>query len=116
MAIVNRLDTRGNSGYTGSISNAGETRFIYTLIDPTNGKPPVHDNITGFYDVNGGPIIIATGAGAGAIDWVGMNVILEYGNPINKICDVQKFAKQWYDLSQYDLNNLSDVPNFKERL
>ncbi|HRO43741.1 MAG TPA: hypothetical protein PL009_12965 [Flavipsychrobacter sp.] len=34
MAIVNRLDLKGNTGYSSSITNAGETRFIYTLIAP----------------------------------------------------------------------------------
>lgn len=37
-AIVNRLDLRGNSGY--GFSNAGEARFIFTLVDnDCNGAP-----------------------------------------------------------------------------
>jgi len=34
MAIVNRLDLRGNSYYSSSMGLSGETRFIYTLIAP----------------------------------------------------------------------------------
>jgi hypothetical protein len=96
MAIVNRLDTRGNSAYNSGLQNTGETRFIFTLIDPTTGKPPIHDEI--FF---AGP--------SGAIDWVGMNVILEYGNPMKNNCALKTFAHQWFDLSAFTLG--SDIYN-----
>lgn len=91
MAIVNRLDLRSNISYSnGNIPNAGETRFIFTLINPVTGMPPVHDNINGpTFNCNA----------SGAIDWVGMNVILEYGNPFTTECEMKLFAQQWYDLS-----------------
>jgi hypothetical protein len=92
MAIVNRLDVRGSQVYGNGINNAGETRFIFTLINPLTGMPPHHDEI--FF---AGP--------QGAIDWVGMNVILEYGNPQTSLCELQNFAKQWYDLSSYTLGS-----------
>lgn len=96
MAIVNRIDLRGNPIYTSNMHNGGETRFIYTLINPFTGKPPIHN------DAQSGPF----GAEAfGLIDWIGMNVILEYGNPINNLCDIKDFAQQWYDLSSYTLGS-----------
>jgi len=90
MAIVNRLDIRGNSAYNGKINNAGETRFIYTLIDPVTGFPPKH---------------FCIGSTSGGLDWVGMNVILEFGNPFDNVCDARLFAQQWYDLSAYTLGS-----------
>ena len=91
MAIVNRLDLRGNFSYFGSGGGTGETRFVYTLIDPLTGKPPFHSNIA---SINSMP---------GAIDWVGMNLILEYGNPNMNMCQLKNFAQQWYDLSAFPL-------------
>jgi len=32
-AIVNRLDLRGNHGYSQSITNGGETRFIFSAVN-----------------------------------------------------------------------------------
>lgn len=104
MAIVNRLDVRGNLAYNPNVANAGETRFIFTLIDPLTGMPPIHDDII---DLNNGSTFMNTN---GAIDWVGMNVILEYGNPFTDNCQLQSFAQQWYDLSSYPLGT-GGVPN-----
>jgi hypothetical protein len=70
----------------------GKRRFIFTLINPLTGKPPIHDEI--FF---AGP--------NGAIDWVGMNVILEYGNPMKTNCALNTFAHQWYDLSGFALGS-----------
>jgi hypothetical protein len=92
MAIVNRLDLRGNNAYGGNLTNAGETRFIFTLLDPATGKPPFHDNIEGGSDL----------LNSGKIDWVGMNVILEYGNPFTDNCELRDFAQDWFDLSSHD--------------
>ncbi len=96
MAIVNRIDLRGNQAYNSELTNAGETRFIYTLIDPTTGNPPLHENPTAGYD---------PAPPGGFIDWIGMNVIIEYGNPFTDNCDLKSFAQQWYDLSSYPLGS-----------
>lgn len=103
-AIVNRIDLRGNAGYSGAVNNAGETRFIFSLVQTlpnqtspnaiTNlGKPPWHNNT-------------AEGADVGArMDWRGMNVILEYANTQTTECDVKDLGQQWKDLSNYDINS-----------
>ncbi|MCC7453471.1 MAG: hypothetical protein IT222_04835, partial [Crocinitomix sp.] len=105
MAIVNRIDVRGNPAYNPGITNAGETRFIFTLINPETGEPPVHDNL--FFPPSGTP--------TGVIDWVGMNVILEYGNPFSTNCDLQAFAQQWYNLSLETLGS-SDYNDLLEAI
>ena len=97
-AIVNRMDLRGNGGYSGSLSNSGETRFVYSLISAYNygvnnnmtniGMPPNHLNISPEQVPN--------------LDWQGMNVILEYGNVESEKCNVKQRAQDWIDLS--DLN------------
>jgi hypothetical protein len=94
MAIVNRIDERGNASFNSDITNAGETRFIFTLIDPTTGKPAFHHNIQASYGNTGD-----------AVDWIGMNVILEYSNPMTNNCDLKAFARQWYDLSSFTLGS-----------
>jgi hypothetical protein len=94
MAIVNRLDLRGNASLNATISDAGETRFIFTLINPITGKPPFHHNISAAY-----------GNTSDAVDWIGMNVILEYDNPFNNLCELKLFARQWYDLSAFGLGS-----------
>lgn len=104
MAIVNRLDLHGNIAYGGGFFNAGETRFIFTLIDPETGKPPYHDNIDGQS--------FGQGSNDNAIDWVGMNLILEFGNPISNTCELKNFAQQWYDLSAFPLGE----PEYNEHL
>lgn len=97
-AIVNRLDLRGNSAYSATVSNAGETRFVFSLIDPFTGQTPNHSN-TAFVNVN-------------YLDWEGMNVILEYGNPETNKCDVKQKAKDWIALSSYDWNNQSEFDDY----
>jgi hypothetical protein len=94
MAIVNRLDLRGNASYSNSMSNAGETRFIFTFVDPITGDPPASACITGL-----------SGGTNSAIDWAGFNIILEYGNPMTDLCDLTNFAQEWYDLSAYTFDN-----------
>ena len=89
MAIVNRMDLRGNSGYTGGLSHAGETRFIFTLIHLTTGQVPT--------DPNGANV------SEDFVDWNGMNVILEYGNTQTNPCDAKDFAQSWLDLSAFPL-------------
>jgi len=41
-AIVNRMDVRGNSAYSASMHSTGETRFIFSLIDPNTGAIPIN--------------------------------------------------------------------------
>ena len=110
MAIVNRLDLRGNSAYTNlNNGNGGETRFIYTLEAPFDmsgsgggnaftpaGHPPRAAD---------GGVVVGSYTCVNPVDWEGMNVIIEYGNPFNDICHLQHFAQSWLDLSGYSLNN-----------
>ncbi len=84
-AIVNRLDLRGNFGYAGSASNAGETRFIFSVIrNSSTGN--CRDSISG-------------------PPFDGFNVIFEYGN-VQKTCSqVKAFALQWANLSTLALGS-----------
>jgi hypothetical protein len=90
-AIVNRIDLRANMAYTASVTNSGETRFIFTLTNPLIGKIPINPNQTGAQQEHGNK--------SGFVDWRGLNVIFEYGNPQTTNCQLQNFAQQWYDLS-----------------
>ncbi len=106
-AIVNRQDLRSNHAYlsTGAF-NAGETRFVFTLINPTTGAPPLHGN--------------SSSAGSGGsipfLDWEGMNVILEYGNIEKTACEVRQRARDWAALSAYDLDDAADIINYNAAL
>lgn len=84
-SIVNRLDLRGNFGYAGSASNAGETRFIFSVIrNSSTGN--CRDSISG-------------------PPFDGFNVIFEYGN-VQKTCSqVKAFALQWANLSTMALGS-----------
>lgn len=102
-AIVNRIDLRGNSAYTVTMSNAGETRFIYTLINPTTGIPVIAPTQSGEEQL----------FSEGYVDWKGMNVIFEYGNPQTDLCSLRNFAQQWVDLSNASYsfgNKVADNP------
>jgi hypothetical protein len=79
-AIVNRLDLRGNSSYAASLTNAGETRFIFSAVNANVGTGSC-----------GTPI--ANGVRQG------FNVIFEYGNPQTNCNALKNFAQQWLDLS-----------------
>jgi len=84
-AIVNRLDLRGNFGYSGGSSNSGETRFIFSVVqNTTTGN--CRDSL-----------------GAGGFD--GFNVIFEYGNPQTKCSAVQALGWQWANLSTMALGS-----------
>lgn len=78
-AIVNRLDLKGNSAYTSTLANTGETRFIYTLVDPLTGEIPINPNQQ----------TSAQSDGIGFGDWRGLNIILEYGNIQQSNCQAQ---------------------------
>ena len=107
MAIVNRLDLRGNSGYAGSFNNAGETRFIFTLIDPNKGDSAGTRGLGNNGLITGMPPLQVGNefGGANLIDWKGMNVIFEYGNTEKNLCDLVKFANEWVNLSTMTLGS-----------
>lgn len=102
-AIVNRIDLRSNTAFVPFLFSAGETRFIFTLVslaDPQAssgtsmyppGEPPKHPN---------------TGENASkTLDWNGMNIIFEYGNVQNDLCELKAFAQQWKDLGSLTLGS-----------
>ncbi len=112
MAIVNRLDLRGNMAYgTNALNgtqfnkNTGETRFIFTLISLYD-----HSDGSGFTMRPGDPplthgIEFGNKNNAEAIDWRGMNLIFEYQNLDMNSCELQDFAQAWLDLSSYTLGS-----------
>jgi len=106
--IVNRLDLRGSSAYTPGLENAGETRFIYTLVNPLTGEVPINPNQT----------ISAQHTGVGFGDWRGLNVILEYGNVQTTSCEAQHLAQMWLNLSEsiFPLGNASTDNIYKSLL
>jgi hypothetical protein len=80
LAIVNRLDLRGNSGY-GGFSNAGEGRFVFCFVDSnascSNG--------------NNGPGT--------------MTFIFEYGIPLRNCASIKDYAQKWWDLRSEPFGN-----------
>lgn len=98
-AIVNRLDLRGNSSYGLGISNSGETRFIFTLIDYSTGEPVLQPN------VDQDPAHFIGYSVPRFIDWRGMNVIFEYGNVQTTRCNIKILAEQWVNLSSLGLGS-----------
>jgi hypothetical protein len=68
ISIVNRLDLRGNMGY--GISNAGEGRFVFEVLDPGTCVP-LPEKFT---------------------------VIFEYGIPIHSCEALKAYGQKWYDL------------------
>lgn len=75
LAIVNRIDLRGNGGYT--TNNAGEARFVFGVIDRRKDNCLVSE----------------------------MTVILEYGIDQPDCDSVISWAKQWVDLSSLVLGS-----------
>ena len=88
-AIVNRMDVRGNSAYSPDSHGTGETRFIFSLIDPFTGAIPINPNQTA----------AAQQDGVGLVDWRGLNVIFEYNNVQDTRCEARDHALQWLNLS-----------------
>jgi hypothetical protein len=78
LAIVNRLDLRGNFGYTGGTSNGGEGRFVFCFVDKNNGCSTNKK----------------------------MTIIFEYGIPITDCNALKNYAQQWYNLKNFTLNGL----------
>jgi mono/diheme cytochrome c family protein len=72
LAIVPRFDLRNNPGYGGSISNSGEGRFVFGIMDSTLCFP--------LQNVSKG------------------TVIFEYGIPISSCEKLVEYAKGWYSL------------------
>jgi hypothetical protein len=74
LAIVNRLDLRGNLAF--GLSNVGEGRFVFCFVDSARN-----------------------GAFGGSLDGYGsMTIILEYGLPLDNCDKVEAYAKGWFDL------------------
>jgi len=69
IALVNRIDLRGNTGY--GFDNPGEGRFVFCAVD---ASCHVIRNPAPFM------------------------VIFEYGIPKHKCADLKAYAQQWYDL------------------
>jgi hypothetical protein len=75
LAIVNRIDLRGSSGYT--TNNAGEARFVFGVIDRRRGACAISE----------------------------MTVILEYGIDQPDCDGVINWARQWVNLSTLPLGS-----------
>lgn len=108
-AIVNRMDLRGSGAYGNDLNNAGETRFVYSLVclydnycNLGPGMPPFHQN-TSFVS-------------SAFIDWQGMNVILEYGNIETDKCAIKQRALDWISLSSYDLDHEHQLQTYLNSL
>jgi hypothetical protein len=86
LAIVNRLDLRGNFAYTGGTTSGGEGRFVFCFIDSNNGC---------LADYNRG----------NNVPPMQMTVILEYGVPLNTCSELSNYAKQWYNLKNIALGS-----------
>ena len=75
LAIVNRLDLRGNLGYGSSgVANGGEGRFVFCFMDSNNACT----------SSNNGPGT--------------MTIILEYAIPITDCNGLKNYGQQWYNL------------------
>jgi hypothetical protein len=79
IAIVNRVDLRGNMGY--GVTNPGEGRFVFCAINCNNGTPSVFGTPAPFM------------------------VIFEYGLPFKTCGSLKAYAKQWADLSGMTLGD-----------
>jgi hypothetical protein len=77
LAIVNRLDLRGNFAYTGGTTSGGEGRFVFGFMDSNAGCTP------------GAP----------------MTVILEYGIPLTTCSTLNAYAQHWYNLKNLALGS-----------
>ncbi|AXY73581.1 hypothetical protein D3H65_06120 [Paraflavitalea soli] len=86
LAIVNRLDLRGNSGY-GGFRNPGEGRFVFAFSDSR------------------------TDCGSSNNDLGTMTFIMEYGIPIKNCEALKAYGQQWWDLQSEAFG-----PNFNTKL
>jgi hypothetical protein len=76
LAIVNRVDLRGNGAY--GLSNPGEGRFVFCFVDSNKGG--------------------AVGAGLESVGT--MTLILEYGLPFTTCQELTDYAVKWWDLQK----------------
>jgi len=83
-AIVNRLDLRGNLGYSGNTNSGGEGRFVFCLLNPSFDAA---NNVTGCAPLP-------------------FNIIFEYGIPIFNCQDLKLYAKKWWDLQAFSLGSV----------
>jgi hypothetical protein len=81
IAIVNRVDLRGNSGY--GFSNPGEGRFVFCAVNCNDNALSVLRNPAPFM------------------------VIFEYGIPKKSCAQLKAFAKEWVDLSAMTLGTVT---------
>jgi len=101
-AIVNRIDLRGSSAFiprAGQAINAGETRFIFSLISPCNIQNSASCNFTIQYYPPKQPNDAYITPNSDFVDWQGMNVIFEFGNTQKNLCELRDFARDWIALS-----------------
>ena len=119
-AIVNRIDLRGNRGYENGSNveiNAGETRFIFSLIHGVDGllidgnSPSNQGKVPIFY-----PNAPQNGSNAELIDWNGMNVIFEYSNIASSSCEIKELGLQWKRLSNLNLEDSTQLPLYLDSL
>jgi len=92
LAIVYRPDLRIFEG--DQVTQAGEGRFIFGVLDPL-GRP------------------LAPGAGPAA---TGLSLIFEYALPALRARDIERWAEDWAELSEYDLDDPSELANYLQEL
>ena len=98
LAIVNRLDLRGNPGYGGIINDdpcnpvniGGEGRFVFCLI------PGLHATGGGGTGYGGG----GGGGVSGSCDASQFTVIFEYAVPKNTCAEIKSYGLEWYNLNR----------------
>ncbi|MCB9262768.1 MAG: hypothetical protein H6607_10375 [Flavobacteriales bacterium] len=99
-AIVNRLDLRGNMGYSSALGKAGETRFIYSLVNIYQVDASEDPDSRGRGNIGEPTSNMLHGGSSDFLDWQGMNVIFEYRNVQTSKCALQQYAQDWLDLSE----------------
>ncbi|HTH49510.1 MAG TPA: choice-of-anchor X domain-containing protein [Candidatus Limnocylindria bacterium] len=98
LAIVNRVDLRGNPGYGGIINDdpcnpvniGGEGRFVFCLI------PGLHATEGGGTGYGGG----GGGGVSGSCDASQFTVIFEYAVPKNTCAEIKSYGLEWYNLNR----------------
>lgn len=77
LAIVNRVDLRGNTGY--GMTNAGEGRLVFCFVDSNRGSSS--------YQLPNGDALSSP-----------MTIIFEYGIPLFNLGALEKYAADWWAL------------------
>lgn len=104
-AIVNRIDLRENISYKKQVADAGETRFIFTLINLYDRT--VQNGSISNYPNYAGEVPVESSQNTGSmpapfVDWMGLNIILEYKNVQRDRCALVQHANAWKNLSNYN--------------